>query len=111
MTTARLSPEADRARRTRNYLVAMAVRTLSFPVAVWGFMSGHHVLGALAALLATFIPSIAVMLANAVDHRQVEAPRPSSPVQGLAAGRGDVGATAAGAAPQEPVVITGSLVE
>ena len=103
----------------RRYLTAMGVRTISFPVAVWGFSAEHYVLATVAALLATLIPSVAVMVANAVDHRQARPAAPASPVQGLAArgsgavDRGDAegagnGSTRDGSG---PVVIAGSLVE
>lgn len=68
----------------KQYLAAMAVRTLSFPVAVWAFATERYVLATVAAVLATIIPSFAVMLANAVDRRQQPgAATPASPVQGL----------------------------
>lgn len=68
----------------RNYLVAMGIRTACFPLAVWAFTVEEFVLAWIAALGAIFIPSFAVMLANAVDRRQV-APDDStvSPVQAL----------------------------
>lgn len=72
----------------RNYLVAMGIRTACLPLAVWAYFAEQYALAWVAALGATFIPSFAVMLANAVDRRQ----RPSeatiaSPVRGLGPGR------------------------
>lgn len=71
----------------RNYLIAMAVRILGFPVAVWLLLNGYVALGAALAVVATVVPSIAVVVANAVDHRTTtgSGPAPASPVRGLAA--------------------------
>lgn len=72
----------------RNYLVAMLIRTACLPLAVWAFTSGRYAVAWVAALGAAFIPSFAVMLANAVDRRQqpVDASI-TSPVLGLGPGR------------------------
>lgn len=68
----------------RSYLVAMGLRTLSFPVAIWAFVNDHLVVGWIFVVLAVVIPSIAVMLANAVDRRGTsQGAAPLSPVQGL----------------------------
>lgn len=73
----------------RQYLVAMGIRTAAFPLAVWGFMTERYALAWVAALLAIVIPSFAVMLANAVDHRQhAQSARPRSPVRQLGAATG-----------------------
>lgn len=53
----------------RTYLIAMAVRTVSFPLAVWALVSGWVVVGVVLAAAATFLPQIAVTIANAVDNR------------------------------------------
>lgn len=75
----------------RAYLIAMGVRTVSFPLAVWALVSGWTVLGWILAAAALLLPSVAVMLANAVDQRRsVGAPlRPSRalPAGGPVAGR------------------------
>ena len=85
MTTARRSVEADRNRRMRNYLIAMGVRIVGFPVSVWLLLHGFVVLGVVLAAGATVMPSIAVVVANAVDRRGAssEDAAPVSPVQGL----------------------------
>ena len=68
----------------RSYLVAMAVRTLSFPVAIWAFLNDHLVIGWVFVVLAVLIPSVAVAVANAVDRRGTSGrTAPCSPVQGL----------------------------
>lgn len=67
----------------RGYLIAMSIRTLSFPVAVWAFLNDHLVVGWVFVVLAVVIPSFAVMLANAVDRRGRSGPAPQSPVPGL----------------------------
>ena len=87
VTSAGPSVEADRRRRMRSYLLAMGFRTISFPLAVWAIVSEWYVVGALLVVAAAVLPSIAVMLANAVDRRaSVTGPAPRSPVQGLGAG-------------------------
>lgn len=70
MTTAPRSLDEDRSRRMRNYLVAMGIRTACFPIAVWAVTAEQYAVAWVAALGAIFIPSFAVMLANAVDRRQ-----------------------------------------
>ena len=67
VTDARASVEDDRSRRMRHYLVAMGVRTLSFPVAVWAFVQEYYVLAGVLAVLAAVLPSFAVMIANAAS--------------------------------------------
>ena len=69
MTTVRRSPKEDREARLRAYLIAMAVRTVSFPLAVWALLSGWLVPGLVLAAAATFLPQIAVTIANVVDNR------------------------------------------
>lgn len=109
MTNARASQEDDRRHRMRSYLLAMGLRTLSFPVAVWAFLHDHLVLGWVFVVLAVAIPSFAVMIANAVDRRGQTGARPQSPVQGLgpAAPRADAVQEQAGraAAPDGELVV------
>ncbi|WP_122263779.1 DUF3099 domain-containing protein [Ornithinimicrobium cerasi] len=84
VTSTRRSQEDDRQHRMRSYLVAMGLRTVSFPIAVWAFVNDHLVVGWVFVVLAVVIPSIAVMLANAVDRRGTsQGAAPLSPVQGL----------------------------
>ena len=92
----------------RSYLIAMLVRTISFPLAVWAFTSHQLVIGWILVVLAVFIPSIAVGVANAVDHRGEGQEPLRSPVQGLGPARP--------AEPQEPghpapTVVQGTVVE
>ncbi|HSP60193.1 MAG TPA: DUF3099 domain-containing protein [Ornithinimicrobium sp.] len=95
VTSARPSVEADRSRRMRSYLIAMGVRTASFPLAVWAIVSEWYLVGSLLVAAAVVLPSVAVMVANAVDRRAtVTGPAPASPVQGLG--------PAPGAAPDGP---------
>ena len=86
MTTARVAVEEDRHRRMRNYLLAMGLRIVGFPLSVWLLLNGYLVPGIVLAAVATVIPSVAVVIANAVDRRgtSVAASTPVSPVQGLA---------------------------
>ena len=75
----------------RQYLIAMGIRTVAFPVAVWAFMTERYAIAWVAAFLAIVIPSFAVMIANAVDQRQApRTDRPQSPTRRL------------GPAPQRP---------
>jgi hypothetical protein len=69
----------------RNYLVAMGFRIVGFPVSVWLLLHDFVVLGAALAVCATVMPSIAVVIANAVDRRgtSTQDATPVSPVQGL----------------------------
>lgn len=69
----------------RAYLIAMSIRIVSFPLAVWALLSGQIVLGSVLATAAVLIPSFAVMLANNVDHRK-GATAPQSPVRQLPVG-------------------------
>ncbi len=84
----------------RNYLVAMGFRIVGFPVSVWLLLNGFVVLGAALAVAATVVPSIAVVIANAVDRRgtSTQAATPVSPVQGLGPATGPA-ATGPGAGP------------
>ena len=86
VTTARHSPREDREHRLRTYLVAMAIRTVSFPLAVWALLSGWTVVGVVLALAATVLPQVAVMIANAVDNRTVTRDGPVSPTRALPQG-------------------------
>lgn len=70
----------------RTYLFAMAVRTVSFPLAVWALLSGWTVVGILLALAATVLPQVAVMIANAVDNRTSPRDGPVSPTRALPQG-------------------------
>lgn len=83
VTTARRSPKEDREHRLRTYLIAMAFRTVSFPLAVWALLSGWIVVGVFFALAATILPQIAVMLANAVDRRTAPDDSMLSPIRAL----------------------------
>lgn len=85
MTTARVSVEEDRHRRMRNYLLAMGFRIVGFPVSVWLLLHGYVILGVALAVFATVVPSIAVVIANAVDRRGTSSQdaTPVSPVQAL----------------------------
>lgn len=88
VTTARMSVEEDRHRRMRNYLLAMGLRIVGFPVSVWLLLNGFVALGVVLAVFATVVPSIAVVIANAVDRRgtSTQDATPVSPVQGLGPG-------------------------
>lgn len=70
----------------KHYLIAMGIRTASFPVAVWAFTEGWYAVSLVAAVAAIFIPSFAVMLVNAVDRRTVVSEPVRSPVRGLGTG-------------------------
>ncbi len=83
MTSVRRSPKEDRDQRLRSYLIAMAIRTVSFPLAVWALLSGWLVVGLVLAAAATFLPQIAVMIANAVDNRTAPAGTITSPTRAL----------------------------
>lgn len=89
VTTLRRSPKEDRDQRMRSYVIAMSIRTLSFPLAVWALLSGWIVVGLLLALAATFLPQVAVMLANAVDHRSGPVGAVASPTRALPPGGAD----------------------
>ncbi len=69
----------------RAYLVAMSIRLICFPIAVWALLSGHILLGSVLAAAAILIPSFAVMLANNVDRRG-GAQVPRSPARQLPPG-------------------------
>lgn len=99
----------------RSYLIAMGIRTLSFPVAIWAFLNDQLVLGWVFVVMAVLIPSVAVGLANAVDRRGAgSGAAPRSPVQGHGpAGQPDDAASRAGGTSstepspaQEPIVGT-----
>jgi hypothetical protein len=96
----------------RNYLVAMGFRIVGFPVSVWLLLHGFVVLGAALAVCATVMPSIAVVVANAVDRRgtSTEAATPVSPVQGLGPAPGQGTEDTAGPAPTAGDEITGTVV-
>jgi len=85
VTSAPRSPKEDREQRLRTYLIAMAVRTVSFPLAVWALLSGWVVIGVILAAAATFLPQIAVTIANAVDNRTGTGGAPVSPTRALPA--------------------------
>lgn len=104
MTTARVAVEEDRHRRMRNYLLAMGLRIVGFPVSVWLLLNGYLVLGVVLAVFATVIPSIAVVIANAVDRRgtSTQGATPVSPVQGLGPGAGAPPEQAPGGGPTPP---------
>lgn len=109
MTDARASVEEDRSRRMRHYLLAMGVRTLSFPVAVWAFVQEYYVLAGTLAVLAAVLPSFAVMVANASDRRRAPvSAEVRSPVQGLGPATSTPPAEAGPTG--GPVVIPGTLV-
>lgn len=118
MTSARASVEDDRHKRMRNYLVAMGLRTVSFPIAIWAFVTDHLVIGWIFVTAAVLIPSVAVAVANAVDRRSTStSPPPSSPVQGLAAAAGGAegggpaaGGTAAGGPSSPSTLVLGTVV-
>jgi hypothetical protein len=62
---------------------------VSFPIAIWAFVTDHLVIGWIFVTAAVLIPSVAVAVANAVDRRSTStSPPPSSPVQGLAEATG-----------------------
>ena len=70
ITSARPSRSQDIATRQMRYLFSMALRTLCFVLAIvttgplrWGFVVG-----------AVFLPYVAVVLANATDHRRGPSP-------------------------------------
>ncbi|USQ78252.1 DUF3099 domain-containing protein [Ornithinimicrobium faecis] len=86
VTTVRRSPKEDREQRMRSYAIAMSIRTVSFPLAVWALLSGWTVIGIVLALAATFLPQVAVMTANAVDHRTAPAGHLTSPTRMLGPG-------------------------
>ncbi len=85
VTSAPRSRQEDRASRLRIYVIVMLFRIAAFPLSVWALLSGHIIIGSLLAVAAVLIPSLAVMLANNVDHRSgMQAPR--SPVRALPPG-------------------------
>ena len=67
----------------RTYLIAMVIRTVSFPLAVWALLSGWMVVGLIFAAAAVFLPQIAVTSANAVDRRTAPDTAPISPIRAL----------------------------
>lgn len=66
----------------RIYLYAMTFRVAAFPLSVWALVSDQLAIGIVLALAAIFIPSVAVMTANNVDHRH-NATAPVSPTRAL----------------------------
>lgn len=97
----------------RNYLIAMGVRIVGFPVSVWLLLHGFVAVGVVLAAGATIMPSIAVVIANAVDRRgtSAEEASPVSPVQGLGPASPVPGPGTAGrAAPPPAEPITGTVV-
>jgi hypothetical protein len=69
ITTVRPSPALDTARRQRRYLISMAIRTACVVGAVAlgpGWLRWVLIAGAVA------LPQIAVIAANAVDHRSTD---------------------------------------
>ena len=86
VTTAPISLHEEQAGRMRQYLATMALRTACFIAMV--VLPGWWRLGALVG--AAVLPMVAVMAANAVDHRRPE-PVPSDEEQTpLALGAGEV---------------------
>lgn len=83
MTSLAASPAEDRRKRMRTYLIAMAIRTVCFPLAVWALVSGWMLVGWTLGIVAVVMPSLAVMLANAVDRRRRPAGEVQSPVRAL----------------------------
>jgi hypothetical protein len=68
------SPEEDRRRRMRLYTLTMSIRVVCIVLCL--FVRDWWLL--LAALGATFLPYVAVVLANAVDKRSMSPERPGS---------------------------------
>lgn len=58
----------------KQYAASMGFRLIAFPLGVWAIMSGWAVIGWVLTALAIVIPAFAVAMANAVDHRTVQAP-------------------------------------
>lgn len=83
VTSLGASPAEDRRKRMRTYLIAMGFRTVCFPLAVWALVSGWTVVGWTLGVVAVVMPSVAVMLANAVDQRRRPAGTVQSPVRAL----------------------------
>ncbi len=86
VTTVPRSPRDDRSRRMRSYLIAMGLRTVSFPLAVVALLNGWTVIGWVLAVLAIVLPSVAVTIANAVDRRRGGPGGPVSPTRALPPG-------------------------
>lgn len=72
-TSAPTARREDRDARMRKYTIAMVVRTISFPLAVWAFLSGWVIVGWILMLAAVVLPAIAVGIANTVDERRIAA--------------------------------------
>ncbi|ANS77673.1 hypothetical protein SGUI_0277 [Serinicoccus hydrothermalis] len=106
VTAARPSVEEDRRRRMWQYLLAMGVRTASFPLAVWAFTTERYALAWIAVAFAAVIPAFAVMLANAVDQRRGPAAAPRSPTRGLEAAPG----RSSSSEPRSSETLTGTVV-
>lgn len=66
----------------------MGFRIVAFPLAVWALMSGWMVTGWILAGIAIVAPSIAVGLANNVDHRTSQDALPLVPRPALNPGGG-----------------------
>lgn len=112
MTDARASGGDDRVHRMKQYLLAMGVRTLCFPLAIWAFVQERYVVAGILAFLAAVIPSFAVMLANAVDRRQAPATdEVRSPTRSLGPGQGPDAAAEQAHTPtsERPQVISGTI--
>lgn len=89
MTTARPSIQEDRRRRVIQYLLAMGFRIVAFPLAIWALMSGWTITGWILAGVAILAPSVAVGLANNVDHRQQAGRLPPPPRPALGPGESE----------------------
>jgi hypothetical protein len=61
----------------------MAIRTVSFPLAVWALLNDWVIVGLVLAAAATFLPQFAVTLANAIDRRTSGGGSPVSPTHAL----------------------------
>ncbi|MCX6400261.1 MAG: DUF3099 domain-containing protein [Propionibacteriales bacterium] len=74
ITTAGDGPQADMARRQRNYAIAMSIRTVCFIGAVTAGVAGVNWLWPYLIGGAIFLPYVAVVLANAGDSRSTALP-------------------------------------
>ncbi|CAN5247161.1 MAG: DUF3099 domain-containing protein [Nocardioides sp.] len=73
ITSAAVSPREELARRQRNYLISMSLRTVCFVGAVIAGMAGINWLWPFLIGAALILPYVAVVAANAV-HTRTEAP-------------------------------------